>query len=378
MNGKTFAKVIFLVIAIAVVSIFLVIAVVNMQENHFEVNAAQNHCFSIDGSSSSRAISWAAVYDQSNNNTIGWGDGGNVLIVWEGDASSYEIQYSLNGSAYSQIDTTSEKSYIFTTLGGNSSYRFKIVNASDSNDYLETNIIYVDKIAPEPVSNIRVQNANPANPSYCNQSYINLTWNNASDNSIHLNDSAADFLVYDIRVSIDGQAEEVIASGVHDNYYNFTVENYRTYRFNITARDIVNNSSPSNTSILFTVDQTPPPAVSEPSHQASVTVGYESDPAIDFLWNVPYDFSGIDHYEVYLSVNGSSYSLYQNTTTSNITIIGEEWKNYSILVIAVDRAGNPSALSMPSVRVVVDMTPPAKPINIRHVDNDTLNLSYDN
>jgi len=103
-------------------------------------------------------------------------------------------------------------------------------------------------------------------------------------------------------------------------------------------------------------ENTPPTPPGTPIHiDATAPTGTDDDSRLDFTWNASWDDAALDHYNVYVSVNGGPFILATTTQTDSVTITGRDGHTYSIRIEAVDTAGKTSWPSAASRQIVVQM-----------------------
>ncbi len=149
-----------------------------------------------------------------------------------------------------------------------------------------------------------------------------------------------------------------------------------TYYYKVMAFDAAGNSSaPSNeaSAVIVTSDTTPPTA---PTNLA----GSRSNADVTLTWTGSTDNRGVDHYDVHRSTTAgftpvAGTKVAQSTTASYLDA-GLAGGRYHYRVIAVDAAGNASALSN-QASVVVDLAPPTAPTDLSATTGASgINLSW--
>jgi len=79
---------------------------------------------------------------------------------------------------------------------------------------------------------------------------------------------------------------------------------------------------------------------------------YDDDTSLDFIWEAA---SGdVDHYNVYVSIDGGEYDLVGTTSETAYTVTGSDGHIYRVKVEAVDAAGNVGLMSEESDLVICD------------------------
>jgi fibronectin type 3 domain-containing protein len=90
---------------------------------------------------------------------------------------------------------------------------------------------------------------------------------------------------------------------------------------------------------------------------------YDDDTELKFIWTPA---SGdVDHYDVYVSTDGSDYVLVGSTTETFYIVEGEDGHTYRVKVEAVDAAGNVGPMSDESDPVICDTSPSESVTDLR-------------
>ena len=106
------------------------------------------------------------------------------------------------------------------------------------------------------------------------------------------------------------------------------------------------------------VDTEPPGGVQKITHtDLDSNPGYDTDGQLDFSWQPATDNIEVDHYDVYLSVDGGGYELQESLEEESYKVAGVDGRSYKLKVTAVDPAGNEGPATE-SEEIVCDMTPP--------------------
>jgi len=125
--------------------------------------------------------------------------------------------------------------------------------------------------------------------------------------------------------------------------YTLTGLNASTsYTFYILASDVEAFSTASNSLTQSTVA----PDTEAPSVPQNVSA-VQPDPGVGSIavsWNASTDNVGVDHYNVWRSINNASYVLTTEVSTS-VTVSANDGESDRFQIAAVDAAGNTSALS---------------------------------
>ena len=79
---------------------------------------------------------------------------------------------------------------------------------------------------------------------------------------------------------------------------------------------------------------------------------YDDDTSLDFIWEVA--LGDVDHYNVYVSIDGGEYDLVGTTSETAYTVTGSDGHIYRVKVEAVDAAGNVGLMSEESDLVICD------------------------
>ena len=120
--------------------------------------------------------------------------------------------------------------------------------------------------------------------------------------------------------------------------------------------------------VTFEQDNPPPGKPGVPIHiDASAPPSFDDDTVLEFCWSPA---SGdVYHYNVYLSVDSSAYSLVGTTSTAptpenpyTVSATAEDGKTYRLKVEAEDAGGRTGPMSDPSEMVVCDLLPPPAPV----------------
>jgi len=90
---------------------------------------------------------------------------------------------------------------------------------------------------------------------------------------------------------------------------------------------------------------------------------YNDDNELKFIWTPA--SGNVDHYDVYVSTDGSDYVLVGSTAETSYTVEGEDGHTYKIKVQAVDAEGNVGPMSEESDPVICDTSLPESVTDLR-------------
>ena len=102
---------------------------------------------------------------------------------------------------------------------------------------------------------------------------------------------------------------------------------------------------------------------------------YDNDTELKFIWTAA--SGNVDHYNVYVSTDGSDYVLVGSTTETFYIVEGEDGHTYRVKVEAVDVEGNVGPMSEESDPVICDTSPPESVTDLRTaVSDDNILLEW--
>jgi hypothetical protein len=108
-------------------------------------------------------------------------------------------------------------------------------------------------------------------------------------------------------------------------------------------------------------ENTAPTQPGQPTHSdTSANPGYDDDTSLEFSWKASIDDVGIDHYNIYASIDGGdggAYSLIGTATINSSTLSAVDGHNYSVQVEAIDTSGKIGERSPKSAVIICDTTP---------------------
>jgi len=261
----------------------------------------------------------------------GWVSTRSVQVTWTAaDVGSGldHIEVSLDGNPPAVLPGTATS----TTLTGVSDGPHTIVvQAFDRAGSSASASVAISVDATLPTATV----TSPTPGQFLGTSSVQLTWT-ASD---------APSGIDHFEVSIDGGVATTVPSGT--TTYVFTGVTDGSHTFRLRAIDRAGNAVTA--SVTATVDVSPPTlAISSPTAAAFIR-----SHSVIVTWTAGDATSGIDHYLV--SLDGGSAQTVVGTATS-YTFAGTSDGAHTILVTAVDRAGNTHPAS---VTVTVDATNPS-------------------
>jgi len=102
---------------------------------------------------------------------------------------------------------------------------------------------------------------------------------------------------------------------------------------------------------------------------------YDDDTELKFIWTAA--SGNVDHYDVYVSIDGNAYVLVGSTTETFYIVEGEDGHTYRVKVQAVDAAGNVGPMSEESDPVICDTSPPESVTDLHTaVSDDNILLEW--
>ena len=257
-----------------------------------------------------------------------------ISVNWTGSdgtgsgIASYDIYVSENGGAFTlwlddTIDTTGE----YTGLHG-STYAFYSV-AADNRGFTEVDTAtadtstLVDAVAPGS----SVQALAAISPGT-----FSVTWTGLDTDSGVLN--------YDIYISDNGGAFTLWLNDTVATNSNYTGVDGHTYAFYSVATDLAGNTEadPVTADTQTLVDTAAPTSSVQ-------TLPAFSPASFTVQWSgVDGAGAGIAHFDIYVSVNGTAFVIWQdNTTATSAEYTGTDTSTYAFYSIAIDAVGNVEA-----------------------------------
>ncbi|MFC1718307.1 FlgD immunoglobulin-like domain containing protein, partial [Candidatus Poribacteria bacterium] len=135
------------------------------------------------------------------------------------------------------------------------------------------------------------------------------------------------------------------------------VDDGESIKFYVRGVDKVGNWGQTGSDTI-SVDTQAPSDVQEILHADSdANEGFDNDEELEFSWESASDNIEVDHYDVYLSVDGGAYELLESVGEEEFTAPGEDGKSHKLRVIAVDVAGNEGPATE-SEEIVCDISEP--------------------
>ena len=198
---------------------------------------------------------------------------------------------------------------------------------------------------------------------YINNSRAAITYNSITGNKFGVVlDYANDDLTLDHNNFLNNTSYAVFNNCAHNwdarNNYWGTTNASLIEQYIFDHQDVYGLGTVSYVPFLTSgVENTPPTQPGQPTHQDSTAqAGYDDDTSLDFTWTASSDDVGVDHYNVYVSVDGGDYAATTTTASNSVAISGENGHSYRVKVQAEDAAGKVSTFSEASNAVICDTT----------------------
>lgn len=301
-------------------------------------------------------------------------DDGTVTLTWdandESDLKDYQV-FRTTGGKITRVATVAKSIRSFTDrdVQNGTTYLYFVTavdsagNASGPSAVVAANPI--DTKAPDAPEGLRAKAGDGA---------VVLTWQPNSDG-----DLASYQIFRTATAGLKGLAVAepeplaTVEAGT-ETYTDETAKNGTAYSYTLRAVDKAGNvSQPSAAALATPVDESAPAAPQNLDAEAA-------EGRITVTWS-PNGESDLDTYVLYRSVGGAEpakAATIQAGTHSYADEDVSEGSSYAYTLVAVDKAGNPSAPSKPATATLADTTAPEAPRNlVAEAGDGEVSLSWD-